>query len=139
MASAGSVISGKIMARTGPRTPMIAGLALGAAGLAGWLAGGPHTPYYVLVAPLMAAGFGMALTMPAATAAVMGSAPAQRAGLASGVVNTARQVGGAIGVALLGTLVAHRATFTLGLRVSMLIAAAAFAVGCALTIAMIRR
>jgi MFS transporter, DHA2 family, methylenomycin A resistance protein len=139
MASAGSVVSGRIMARTGPRTPMIAGLALGAAGLGGWVAAGPHTPYYVLVAPLMAAGFGMALTMPAATAAVMGSAPAQRAGLASGVVNTARQVGGVIGVALLGTLVAHRATFTLGLRVSMLIAAAAFLVGCALTVTMIRR
>jgi MFS transporter, DHA2 family, methylenomycin A resistance protein len=139
MASAGSVVSGRIMARTGPRTPMIAGLALGAAGLVGWLAAGPHTPYYVLVAPLLATGFGMALTMPAATEAVMGSAPADRAGLASGVINTARQVGGAVGVALLGTLVAHRETFTLGLRVSMLIAAAAFGVGCALTVTLIRR
>ena len=139
MASAGSVVSGAIMARTGPRIPMIAGLALGTLGLLGWLAGGPHTPYYVLVAPLLATGFGMALTMPAATAAVMGSAPAQRGGLASGVINTARQVGGAIGVALLGTLVAHRATFTPGLHASMLIAAAAFGFGCALTVTVIRR
>lgn len=51
----------------------------------------------LLVAPLVAAGFGMAFTMPAATAAVMGAAPDDRGGLASGVINTARQVGGVIG------------------------------------------
>ncbi len=46
------------------------------------------------------------MTMPAATAAVIESAPAERAGIASGVLNAARQAGGAIGVALLGTLIA---------------------------------
>lgn len=132
MASAGSLVSGRIMARTGPRAPMTTGLALGGAGLLGLVVSGPHTPYYILVTPLLAAGFGMSLTMPAATSAVMGAAPAERAGLASGVINTARQVGGAIGVALLGTLVAHRAGFTTGMRVSMVIAAASFWLGCVL-------
>jgi DHA2 family methylenomycin A resistance protein-like MFS transporter len=130
MASVGSVLSGRIMSRTGPWPPMVAGLALGAAGLLGLVAAAQHTPYVVLVVPFMAAGLGMSLTMPAATAAVMAAAPAERAGLASGVINTARQVGGVIGVALLGTLVAHRSGFTAGLRVSMLIAACSFALGC---------
>ncbi len=130
MASVGSILSGRIMARTGPRTPMVTGLALGAAGLLGLVAAGQHTPYAALVVPLIAAGLGMSLTMPAATAAVMESAPDGRAGLASGVINTGRQMGGAIGVALLGTLVAHRMGFTAGMRVSMLVAAASFGVGC---------
>jgi MFS transporter, DHA2 family, methylenomycin A resistance protein len=130
MASAGSVLSGRIMARTGPHVPMVGGLALGAAGLLGWLVAGQHTPYAVLVVPLIATGLGMSLTMPAATVAVLGSAPPGRAGLASGVINTARQMGGAIGVALLGSLVAHRAGFTGGMRISMLVAAASFGAAC---------
>jgi DHA2 family methylenomycin A resistance protein-like MFS transporter len=139
MASIGSVASGRIMARTGARPPMIAGLALGGSGLLGWLVAGPDSCYFLLIAPLMAAGFGMALTMPAATASVMGSAPPDRAGLASGVVNTARQVGGVVGVALLGTLVSHRTRFIPGLHVSVVIAAAAFFLGCTLTVLLVAR
>jgi DHA2 family methylenomycin A resistance protein-like MFS transporter len=103
------------------------------------VAAGAHTAYLVLVLPLMAAGLGMSLTVPAATAAVMGSAPADRAGLASGVVNTARQVGGALGVALLGALVSHRAGFTAGMHTAMLIAGSAFLSGCALSVVFIER
>jgi DHA2 family methylenomycin A resistance protein-like MFS transporter len=133
MVPVASVLSGRLMARTGPRTPMIAGLALGGPGLLGWLAACSRTSYLLLAGPLMATGFGMALTMPAATAAVMGSAPAGRAGLASGVVNTARQVGGVIGVALLGTLVGHRGGFVAGMHVSAAVSGAAFLAGCGLT------
>lgn len=75
----------------------------------------------------------MSLVMPAATAAVMEAAPTERAGLASGTVNAARQVGGVVGVALLGSLVATRATFLPGLRVGMVVAAGAFFLGAVLT------
>jgi DHA2 family methylenomycin A resistance protein-like MFS transporter len=139
MVTLASVISGRIMARTGPRTPMITGLALGGAGLLGWLVAGSRSSYLVLVLPLMATGFGMALTMPAATAAVMGSAPADRAGVASGVVNTARQVGGVLGVALLGTLVSHRGGFVAGMHLSAAVAGAAFLLGCGLSAAAVDR
>jgi len=137
--SGGSFVSGRIMARTGPRVPMIAGLALGGLGLLGWLSTGPHSAYAVLVVPLLAAGLGMSLTMPAATTAVMSSAPADRAGMASGVVNTARQVGGALGVALLGTLVSHRVYFIPGLHMAVVIGGAAFLLGCALSVAFVER
>ncbi len=60
---------------------------------------GQSTPYTVLVPGLIAVGIGIAFTMPAATAATIESAPADRAGIASGVLNAARQAGGAIGVA----------------------------------------
>ena len=133
MAIVGSTASGRVMARTGPRLPMLCGLCVGGAGLLGLVAVGAHTSYDVLVVPFMAAGLGMSFTMPAATAAVMEAAPPERGGLASGTLNAARQVGGVIGVALLGSLVAHRASFVPGLRVGMAIAGSAFLLGAALT------
>lgn len=120
-----SALSGRAMGRVGPRPPMIAGLVLGGAGLAGLVVAGSRTSYALLVLPLVAAGFGMAFTMPAATTAIIAAAPAERAGIAAGVLNASRQAGGAIGVALLGALVGSGA-FIPGLRAAMLVAGAAF-------------
>ncbi len=120
-----SALSGRAMARVGTRLPMLFGLVLGGAGLAALAVAGRSTSYALLVPPLVAAGFGMAFTMPAATAAIIEAAPADRAGIASGVLNASRQAGGAIGVALLGTLVGGGA-FIPGLRAAMLTAGGAF-------------
>ncbi|HEY7143877.1 MAG TPA: MFS transporter [Streptosporangiaceae bacterium] len=123
----GSSLSGRITARAGsPRPAMLAGLCLGAAGLLSLMAAGASTPYWVLVAPMLAAGFGMSLTMPAATTAVVEAAPASRAGLASGVISTSRQAGGVIGIAVLGALAAGSAGLLPGLRAGMAIAGGAF-------------
>jgi MFS transporter, DHA2 family, methylenomycin A resistance protein len=121
-----------LMARTGPRVPMLTGLLLGGAGLIGLVAAGAHTPYLVLVLPMIAAGSGMALTMPAATSALLESAPADRAGIASGVINAARQAGGVLGVAPLGSLVSVPAGFIGGLRAGLVVAGCAFLAGAAL-------
>ncbi|MFE7288894.1 MFS transporter [Streptomyces noursei] len=104
LVAVGSAWAGRLTARTGPRPPMVAGLVIGAAGLAGWLCAGPGTPYAALVAPMAAAGFGTALTMPAATAAVLESVPGERGGAAAAVFNAARQLGSVLGVAVFGTL-----------------------------------
>jgi DHA2 family methylenomycin A resistance protein-like MFS transporter len=134
MAVLGSTVSGRVMARRGPRLPMLVGLLLGAAGLAALVvAAGVHSAYWLLVVPFMATGLGMSLVMPAATAAVMEAAPGERGGLASGTINAARQLGGVLGVAVLGTLVASRATFLPGLRFGMVVAAATFLLGALLT------
>ena len=133
-----SALSGRVTARLGPRVPMLVGLVCGAAGYLGLIAAGPRTSYPLLVAPLVAAGFGMAFTMPAATAAIIEAAPANRAGIASGVLNAARQAGGAIGVALLGTLIA-RGTFASGLHEAMGVSAAAFAIAAMVSAVAIRR
>ena len=117
---------------------MLIGLVCGAAGFAGLIAAGRTTSYWVLVAPLIAAGFGMAFTMPAATAAIIEAAPAQRAGIASGVLNASRQAGGAIGVALLGTLIAGGA-FVPGLHVAMAVSGGAFLLGAVVTLLAVER
>jgi DHA2 family methylenomycin A resistance protein-like MFS transporter len=117
---------------------MLAGLTLGALGFAGLIAAGRSTSYWVLIPPLVAAGFGMAFTMPAATAAVIEAAPADRAGIASGVLNASRQAGGAIGVALLGTLIAGGA-FVTGLHAAMAVSAASFVAAAVVTAVSVER
>jgi DHA2 family methylenomycin A resistance protein-like MFS transporter len=139
MAVVGSAVSGRITARSGPRLPMLVGLVVGGAGLAGLALFGAHSSYWLLVVPFMAAGLGMSLVMPAATTAVMEAAPPERGGLASGTLNAARQVGGVIGVALLGTLVASRGTFVVGLRTAMAIAGGVFVLGAILTALFVER
>ncbi len=139
MAVVGSVISGRVTARNGPRSPMLVGLVVGGAGMAGIALAGAHSSYWVLVAPLMGAGLGMSFVMPAATTAVMEAAPSERGGLASGTLNAARQVGGAIGVALLGTLVARGTELVGGFRIAMTVAAGAFVLAAVLTASFVDR
>ncbi|MFF7232983.1 MFS transporter, DHA2 family, methylenomycin A resistance protein [Streptomyces sp. 2323.1] len=131
VAAFGSALSGRLTARAGPRLPMMAGLLVGAAGLLGWLAAGPDTPWAVLAVPMAGAGFGSSLTMPAATSVMMEAAPGERGGVAAAVFNTARQTGSALGVALFGTLVATG--LVPGLHLSVLIGAAGFLTAAALS------
>ena len=77
----------------------------------------------------------MALTMPAATTAVMDAAPASRGGTAAGLINTARQVGGALGVAVAGALVSGAMGFVPGLHVALAVCGGAFLLGAVVTAA----
>jgi DHA2 family methylenomycin A resistance protein-like MFS transporter len=129
--SVSSLLSGRLTARTGPRPAMLAGLCLGAAGLLGLIVAGRHTPYALLVAPLVATGAGMAFAMPAATTAVVESAPEALAGVAAGLINAARQAGGVVGVAVFGSLVS--ASLLPGLHASMVVAGCAFGAGAIIT------
>ncbi|MGI5239123.1 MFS transporter [Dactylosporangium sp. CA-139066] len=63
-------------------------------------------PYAVLVPAVFIAGLGISMSMVAATSAVVEAAPQGRAGLATGLFNAARQVGSALGIAVLGALLA---------------------------------
>lgn len=55
----------------------------------------------------MAIGFGLGLVVPTMTSALLGSVASSRSGVASGTLNSARQVGSVIGVAVYGSLLAH--------------------------------
>jgi sugar phosphate permease len=79
----------------------------------------------VLSALMILVGLGGPLVMPPVMALLLEAVPARRAGVASGVFNTSRQIGGALAVAVFGALLASRATFVSGLRDSLLIAATA--------------
>jgi DHA2 family methylenomycin A resistance protein-like MFS transporter len=74
-----------------------------------------------------------ALVMPAMTAVAIGSAPGHRVGLASGVLNAARQTGGAFGVAVLGALLAAGGSAT-SLHLAFGVIAIAYAAGVVLAL-----
>ncbi|MBO2462848.1 DHA2 family efflux MFS transporter permease subunit [Actinomadura violacea] len=95
-------VAGRVVNRIGARPPAALGLALQAAGL-GWLAlaATPSVPYWELVAPMLIAGAGVSMAMPAAQSAVLNAVAPQQIGKASGVFNTGRQLGGVFGVAVL--------------------------------------
>jgi DHA2 family methylenomycin A resistance protein-like MFS transporter len=132
---AGSLASGRLTARLGPRPPMIAGLALAAAGTALLATAGPSTPLALIVAGSLLIGL-ISLAMPAMTAAVVGAAGREHAGVASGVLNAARQSGGALGVAVLGSLLGRG--HALSLHVPLLVATAGYLVAIALAWTTIR-
>ncbi|MBQ0999464.1 MFS transporter [Streptomyces sp. RK62] len=127
-----SVLSGRLARRTGDRPLVISGMLLAALGLAGWAAAGPDPGYALLVAPMMAAGFGTSFALTGSTTTVMGAVPAGYAGTASALFNTTRQIGSATGVALGGSLLLSATTPSTGLRLSMAIGAAAYLTAAAL-------
>jgi DHA2 family methylenomycin A resistance protein-like MFS transporter len=125
----GSAASGRMSARSGPRRPMLIGLAIGACGLLMLAGVSSTTPYALLVVPFALAGLGMSLTMPAATTAVIEAAPAERSGLAGGTINAARQTGGLLGIALMGSLASAHGRFSGDSHAALAVGAAAFLLG----------
>ncbi|MGW1750672.1 MFS transporter [Streptomyces sp. NPDC002092] len=95
---------GRITSRIGARLPAAAGLLVATAGLALLALAAPHSTYLVLLPAFLLWGIGMGLLTPAVVAAAIAAVPAERSGLASAMNNTARQTGGAIGIAVAGAV-----------------------------------
>jgi EmrB/QacA subfamily drug resistance transporter len=109
-----AALSQWLTTQIGPRIVMAAGLALNTGGLI-WYAQIPVHGSYVhdLLGGYLLFGFGLALAfIPVSIAALAGVGP-RDAGLASGLLNTSQQVGGAIGVAVASTVAISRATHLL--------------------------
>jgi DHA2 family methylenomycin A resistance protein-like MFS transporter len=125
--SVGATASGHIAAAIGPRRPMLAGFSLAGAGSVVIAAGGLAASPVTMVVGLAVLGL-CSLAMPAMTSVALDAAPAGHAGLAGGALNTARQAGGAVGVALLGALLdagGDRTGTACALAVSALVCAGA--------------
>jgi EmrB/QacA subfamily drug resistance transporter len=99
--------SAKLVVRYGAKAVGASGLLLVAIALAGYQTLGTTTPIWVLGVIFFAQGAGMGAVMPSATEAVMSVVPRERAGSGSALTNTARQVAGALGVAVLGSILAQ--------------------------------
>jgi EmrB/QacA subfamily drug resistance transporter len=101
--------SEKLIMRFGPRRTLIAGLIMIGGGLL-LFARTPTDGQYVadLLPPLILTGFGVGTSFPSLMTLAMSGATPEDAGLASGLVNTTAQVGGAIGLAVLATLASQR-------------------------------
>ena len=97
-------VAAKLTVRVGPRPIVTAGLALVAAGLALLSTAEVGTGYGLIAAVLVLMGIGMGLAMTPATEALMSALPKEEAGVGSAMNDTVRQIGGALGVAVLGSL-----------------------------------
>ncbi|MDN7876332.1 MFS transporter [Burkholderia aenigmatica] len=130
-----NLASGRVVARHGPRAPMLAGALVAALGYGSLHFIDASTPLAVLLVPFLLIPSGMGFAVPAMTTAVLASVAPERAGIASAVLNTARQAGGAMGVAAFGALAGGggAAQVVTGLRietavsVALLVAAALLA------------
>ncbi|WP_267881427.1 MFS transporter [Streptomyces sp. MspMP-M5] len=102
---AGTVIASKLLPRTGPRLLLLAGLPVAAAGSL-WFgqAGVGGTFLGTLLGPSMLVSIGLGICMVSMTVAATSGVAPEEAGLASGLLNTSRQVGGAVGLAALATV-----------------------------------
>ncbi|HWD08648.1 MAG TPA: DHA2 family efflux MFS transporter permease subunit [Actinomycetota bacterium] len=96
--------SAKIDARLGSKVTVVVGMAIAAAGVGVLALARAGSPYTLVALALGLLGIGGGLVMTPATNSIMGSLPLAKAGVGSAVNDTTRQVGGALGVAILGSI-----------------------------------
>ena len=116
---AGNLLAGRFADR---RHVIASGATLVAVGVIGLAVASPTTPFVAIAVQLAALGFGLGLIVPAMTSAILGSVDATRSGVASGTLNTARQTGSVVGVALFGSFAATGVVN--GLRLALVVSLA---------------
>jgi MFS transporter, DHA2 family, multidrug resistance protein len=99
--------------RVGMRPVIFTGLAIGAAGLVWFsrLGGGGGT---LVMWPILLVGLGGGLTLPPCSVSILGATPADKAGAGSALTDASSQVGGALGIAVLGSVLSSAYTHAIG-------------------------
>jgi EmrB/QacA subfamily drug resistance transporter len=106
-----------LVARFGTKAIVTVGLLIVASSLALLSAATTTSGYPLVAAVLVLLGLGMGLAMAPATDSIMGSLPREKAGVGSAVNDTTREIGGALGVAILGSILAASYSATVGASV----------------------
>ena len=137
--------AGRLADKIGSRVLMTGGMTLVSLQLLIFSRLDESSSFWNLLPGLLIGGVGMSLTMTPATAAAMKAVPRDKAGVGSAVLNAFRQVGGSIGVALMGAIMASRATvppsvagFVDGLHAALIVAAAIAFVGAVVSYILVR-
>jgi EmrB/QacA subfamily drug resistance transporter len=138
-------LAGKTSDRFGSRWLMGTGMTLLAAQLFYFSRLGLHETYWSILPAMLIGGVGMALVMTPSAAAAMSGVPVDKAGVGSAVLNSARQVGGSVGIALIGAIVAHVAAgrrtpdaFVDGFSTALVVASLIALAGAGLAILVVR-
>jgi EmrB/QacA subfamily drug resistance transporter len=138
-------VAGRTSDRIGSRGLMTAGMLLVAVQLLLFSRLGADATFWELLPALLVGGVGMALTMTPSAAAATRSVPVEKAGVGSAVLNSARQVGGTMGIAIIGAIMAAEAggersvdAFMRGFEVSLRVAAAIAVVGAVVAFVLVR-
>jgi EmrB/QacA subfamily drug resistance transporter len=132
----GSTLAPRLVARIGMRATVTLGMLLGAAGMLVFSGLTPESTYAGGVLPgEIPAGLGMGIGLVSSTIAATGGVPRAQAGLASGLLNTSRLFGGALGLAVLSTIASSHGRTSAGVSAASALTngfSAAFAVGAGL-------
>ena len=105
-------VAGALVPRVGERVLIAAGLTMQAAGFL-WIGfvAREQLGYAAIIAPMVLAGCGVSMAMPAAQSCVVGAVPPADLGKASGTFNTLRQLGGTFGIAILAAVFAGSGSY----------------------------
>jgi MFS transporter, DHA2 family, methylenomycin A resistance protein len=122
----GAVLPANLLApraaeRLGAPAVIAGGAAIAATACLGLIFIAQDTSYWAMSAQLLAMGAGLGLLVPPLTSTLLGSVEKARSGLAAGVLNSTRQTGSVLGVALFGALVGQANAFIAGVRISLVI------------------
>jgi EmrB/QacA subfamily drug resistance transporter len=120
VAAAVAPVAGWLSGRSGGAVPLTVGLTLAALSLFLFTRYGAHATYGQFWYLLPIVGAGMGLTLTPITTTALSRMPAQQAGLASGLTNTVRELGGVLGVAVLGSILTQQMISDLGQRLGRL-------------------
>jgi EmrB/QacA subfamily drug resistance transporter len=138
-------LAGKTSDRIGSRGLVTGGMMLIAVQLGMFSRLGVDASFWNLFPALVVGGIGMALTMTPSAAAATRSVPVEKAGVGSAVLNSARQVGGTMGIALMGAIMAAQAggertpeAFMRGFESALLVAAGIAVVGAIVAFTLVR-
>ena len=101
-----AVSSPKVVQRIGTKLVVATGLALMAGGFAIAATNDASTPYSVIATAMILMGFGLGSAAAPATESILASVPREKAGVGSAVNDTTREIGGTLGVAVLGSIMA---------------------------------
>ncbi len=138
-------VAGKTSDRFGSRGLMTAGMILIAVQLLYFSRLGVDSSFWNLLPAFLVGGVGMALTMTPSAAAATRSVPVDKAGVGAAVLNASRQVGGSLGIALIGAIMAIEAggertpeAFVDGLQTALLVASGIAALGAVVAFTTVR-
>jgi DHA2 family methylenomycin A resistance protein-like MFS transporter len=133
------IFTGRIVGRIGSRIPMTIGFSLGALGtlLLVWV--DVNTSYALTLIGLLLIGFGVSFTIPALMTAVISSVPKEQTGAVSGALNSSRQLGATLGVAILGSILSGSESFIAGMHISLVVTTVILFGGSLLSFAFIGR
>jgi DHA2 family methylenomycin A resistance protein-like MFS transporter len=116
-----------------------AGACIAAAGCIALLGVERGSAYWQVCAQLVAMGAGLGLLVPPLTSTLLGSVEKSRSGIAAGVLNSTRQTGSVVGVALFGSLLEGKDAFMGGVHISLVISTCLFVITAAVTLLGARR
>jgi EmrB/QacA subfamily drug resistance transporter len=131
--------AGALTDRVGSRWLVGIGMTLLAVMLFYYTTLGANETFWALLPGLLIGGIGMGMTMTPVTAAAMSAVSVDKAGVGSAVLNSARQVGGSLGIAVMGSIVAGSSNYLTGFHDALRVGAVLCLAGAVVAVLAIRK